>query len=146
MNPNTNQSFNPDTKSKLPWILGGIGLIVLAVGGVLLSNNLRPKSTSPISEQVTVPAQVSITKSGFVPANLSIKPGTKVTWTNDDSEPHRIASNPHPSHTGLAGLDSKEPPLGPKASYSYTFETAGTFTYHDHYHPALNGAVKVSEE
>ncbi len=124
---------------------------VLAVAGILsliivvaLVNNKSSvtNTTTPNSEENEV--RVQITKDGFDPALLGIKQGTKVTWTNDDTAPHSVASNPHPEHTALSGLDSKEP-LGSSATYSYTFNEPGTFSYHDHLNPTMNATIIVTE-
>jgi len=42
---------------------------------------------------------VTITSSGVSPRSLTVTPGTQVTFVNNDSRSHNIASNPHPEHT-----------------------------------------------
>ena len=87
---------------------------------------------------------VTISAAGFSPASLAIKAGTTVTFLNNDTVPHWPASNPHPTHTGLVGFDSKAG-VAPGASYSYTFEAAGSFGFHDHLNPGMTGTVVVEE-
>ena len=68
-----------------------------------------------------------------------------VTWTNNDKAPHIVASDPHPSHTNLEGLDSISD-IAPNNSYSYIFEKTGEYTYHDHLNPfKFKGTVVVTE-
>ena len=59
------------------------------------------------------------------PKSLSIAPGTTVTWVNRDDENHRLRAE-----DGGIEFDSKD--LEPGDSWSYTFSTAGTASYHDH--------------
>src|SRR5215218_8833168 len=60
----------------------------------------RPPEAPPI-------AIIHITKSGFEPATLSVKQGTKVIWTNSEDTLHQIAANPYPKGTSLPGLKSE---------------------------------------
>lgn len=59
----------------------------------------------------------------FDPAELRVKVGTKVTWTNQDEAMHTVTSD-------AAGgpLDSGEMMKGD--AFSYTFTQPGTYTYH----------------
>lgn len=121
-------------------------LVALALGaGAYVF--LRPKPAPPPVPTPATPAAVrtaaiTITKDGFTPASLTVKAGTKVTWTNTDTKPHAIASDPHPAHTGLKGLESAN--LTQKGTYSFTFTTPGSYTYHDHLNPyKLHGTVVV---
>lgn len=103
--------------------------------------------TTPASPaQAATANTVSITASGFSPATLTVSArsgsGATVTFTNMDSAPHRIASDPHPVHTGLAGFDALNDIL-PGGTYVFTFVKAGTFGYHDHLHPFVKGTVIV---
>jgi plastocyanin len=119
-------------------------IVALFLGVAMLVRHFTTeKSNAPIQTVKAAEAQVEIKADGFSPSTLSVPVGTKVTWVNKDSQPHRVASNPYPENTGLPGLDSKDPPLGPNATYSYTFTTAGSFGYHDQYHPTTDGLVTV---
>lgn len=33
------------------------------------------------------------------PSQLTVSPGSRVLFINDDSRPHQVASDPHPEHT-----------------------------------------------
>jgi len=80
----------------------------------------------------------------FVPVTSFVKVGTKVTFKNTSNKPHWVASDPHPTHTDLPGFDSKAE-IAPGASYTYTFDKAGRWLFHDHLNPAFGGAVDVAE-
>ena len=86
--------------------------------------------------------QISITSAGFVPANVTVAPGTTVVFVNNDTTKHWPASGPHPTHTALPGFDSK-PGLAPGQSYEFTFDKVGTWAFHDHLNPSVSGSVTV---
>lgn len=64
----------------------------------------------------------------FVPRNIKISKGTKVTWTNSNSVSHYVNTDSHPAHTYLLDQNSKE--LKPGDSYTYTFVSSGIYPYH----------------
>ena len=85
--------------------------------------------------------QVVILNFAFSPQSITIKAGDTVTWTNEDDAQHLIASDPHPAHTDLPGLQSNA--LNKGDSYSFTFTKVGTWGYHCHLHPSMTGTVVV---
>lgn len=95
-------------------------------------------ATSPVAAATTV----AIDDNGFAPATATVKAGTAVTFTNHGQAPHWPASDPHPTHTNLAGFDSKRG-LATGESYAYTFTTPGTWGFHDHLNPTVKGTVIV---
>lgn len=117
-------------------------IVVLFLGAAVYIKHTSSPSQPAQEAHKALTAQVEITAAGFVPETLNVPAGTKVTWVNKDSSPHRVASNPYPDNSGLPGLDSKAA-IGPHDSYSYTFAKAGSFTYHDQYSPTTNGQVTV---
>lgn len=78
---------------------------------------------------------------GFFPASVTVAPGSKVTWIVLDSSVPTVASNPHPTHTGLPGLESSIIRMG--GQYTFTFSTTGTWGYHNHNSPDQSGTVIV---
>lgn len=88
-------------------------------------------------------AAVSITAGGtFSPATLTVKKGSTVTWTNSGGAKVWIASDPHPIHNAYPGFDSGTD-LGAGESYAFTFEKAGSWSYHNHFNPTVKGTVIV---
>ncbi len=101
---------------------------------------------TPLSSETVATNTVSLTESNFVPTVIKIAAGTTVTWTNKDTVPHTISSDPYPTNTALAGFDSVQP-IEPGQTYSFTFERAGTWTYHDQLRPgSYTGAVIVVKD
>jgi plastocyanin len=123
-----------------------IFLIVVAVISVLVFRHVskQSKATTPpaaagLSRQA---ASVSVGTNSFSPQAITVTPGTTVKWTvSDPTTTHIIASDPYPTDNILSTLKSKQ--LGNGASYSYTFSTTGTYTYHDDLHPTTVGTVIV---
>jgi plastocyanin len=109
-----------------------MGFIVVGSGMSFLVREERPP-TKPTAKTVSVEdtASIEITAKGFVPATLSVKSGTLVTFTNKDKKAHQPASDPHPAHDSLPGFDSQTK-LQKGQSYSFLFDKEGTYTYHDH--------------
>lgn len=109
-----------------------------------LPNNppTQSESTDTASDTATTTHTVSYSSTGFSPSSITIKAGDTVTFTNGTSSKMWVASDPHPQHTDFSDFDAGK---GYEAgtSYSYTFNTAGTYTYHDHLHASMRGTVIV---
>lgn len=93
---------------------------------------------------------VEITSAGFNPASVEINKGDTVTWLNKDASPSWPASALHPTHAlypetgGCVGskFDAcKDLAFGEK--FSFAFDHAGTWKYHDHLNPGRTGTVVV---
>lgn len=67
---------------------------------------------------------------------MSVKSGTTVTWTNDDSVAHTVTSD-----TGSV-LNSSS--IAPGQSFSFTFTTPGTYAYHCAIHPGMKATIVVT--
>jgi plastocyanin len=128
-------------KKRLLYI--GITVAVVAVVGiaVLALTSQKPETTADGSAPK---AYVQITDDGFVPETIKVAAGTEVIWQNGTETPLGVASNPHPSHTALPGLDSKDP-IAPGAKYNYTFNKSGKYIYHNESDPKVSGMVIVDD-
>jgi len=106
-------------------VFSAVTVLALAVAGAS-----RPASTA-----TTATKAVRITATGFNPASVTIKTGDAVKWTNNDTKNHQVVAN-----NGTFA----SPTIAPGHSYAHTFNTAGTFRYHDALHPSLTGRVVVT--
>ncbi|HEV8601382.1 MAG TPA: cupredoxin family copper-binding protein [Patescibacteria group bacterium] len=79
---------------------------------------------------------VSIENFAFSDASITIKKGDIVIWTNNDSAPHTVTGD-----SGGPGSSN----LSANQTYSFTFNTIGTFNYHCAIHPSMKGVVIVSQ-
>ena len=77
---------------------------------------------------------VPIAQFAFDPASISVAVGTTVTWINNDTVPHTVTATDGSFNSGN---------LNPGESFSFTFESAGTFDYICNYHPNMTGTVIV---
>ncbi|MFA5348694.1 MAG: cupredoxin family copper-binding protein [Methanoregula sp.] len=94
-----------------------------------------PAATTPYP--ATGSTSILIKNFAFSPDMLTIRSGTTVTWTNQDSAPHQIASD-----TGSSVSFSSDP-LSNGASYQFTFTAPGTYSYHCSIHPTMKGTIVV---
>jgi plastocyanin len=85
---------------------------------------------------------VKITDNGFDPQTLTINSGDTVKFENKSSDDAWPASNVHPTHLLYKGFDAKKPLL-PGDSYSFTFTKKGSWGYHNHLQPDVQGRIVV---
>jgi plastocyanin len=79
--------------------------------------------------------KVDIKEFMFGPKDLTIAAGTKVTWVNDDQIPHTVVETNKVFRSGA--LDTND-------SFSYVFNTPGTYEYFCALHPKMIGKIIVS--
>jgi plastocyanin len=99
-------------------------------------------------------AVVTYSTSGFSPATVTIQRGETVTWQSDGSAMW-IGSNDHPTHTQYSGTSREEhcaagdrdafDQCAVGETYSFTFDKAGTWGYHNHRSTSHLGQVIVVE-
>ncbi len=81
---------------------------------------------------------VAIADYRFAPAELTIKVGTTVTWTNREKRTSHSVM-----FLGPGGYESER--LFPDESFSRTFDRAGRYPYSCGPHPEMKGNVEVTE-
>jgi plastocyanin len=119
--------------------LATLALAVLALVVVSGCSSSTPAATTPAatppattsgSSSTAAPAAagtaVSIANFAFSPAEVTVKVGDTVTWTNNDSVPHTVT-----------GADFDSGQLVPGATFPHTFTKAGTFAYKCTIHPSM---------
>lgn len=85
-------------------------------------------------------ALVAIANNAFYPTALTISKGTTATWVNMDFVQHTVTSGSEQAPANL--FDSHE--LNHMQSFSYTFNTPGTYTYYCDVHPNMIGTITVT--
>lgn len=116
-------------KNKIVLVIGVIVLILVVVIGL---KYIKPAAPSNL---VVPPNSVIIQSNSFNPDTLTVKVGTKVTWTNNDSYTHNVTSDDG-TFTG-GNIDSGQ-------SISFTFTKAGTYNYHCAIHTFMTAKVVVT--
>jgi plastocyanin len=102
--------------------------IALAVG-VFVTATALPAALAHAAE-----TEVKIDNFAFAPQRVVVKPGTTVTWINEDDIPHTVASS-----TKLF----KSNALDTKDKFSFTFTTLGAYEYFRSLHPHMTGTIVV---
>jgi len=142
------------------WFAVAIIIVIVLVGGyfIFAKNSTAPSTPVPTQTQAqatTVPpdqmtgtskamteeSMVTLTSSGFSPASLTVKTGTKVTWKNTSGEAATVNSDPHPTHTDYPPLNLGSFQNG--GTLSLIFDKAGTYGYHNHFNPSERGTIIV---
>ena len=118
-------------KTLLLVVLLALALVAACGGGGYGTPAPTPRPT-PIPAPAAGEVQVEMRGFAFNPASLTIDRGTRVTWTNRDSERH-TATGP--------GFDSGN--LAQGQSFSFVFTQAGTFNYHCNFHPSMTATITV---
>ncbi len=85
-------------------------------------------------EEMGHESAVTIQNFAFSPATLEVKIGTTITWKNMDSAPHTVSADDGSFDSGT---------LNTGDTFSFTFNEAGTFTYHCNIHPDMTATITV---
>jgi plastocyanin len=112
-NTNTNVNNNPSTNSQTST-------------QVLPTNS---GSSNPATQNI------QIMNFAFSPSSLTIHAGDTVVWTNQDSAGHSVVSD--------SGSEINSPILSTGQTYSHTFTTPGTYSYHCSVHLSMKGTIIV---
>ncbi len=98
--------------------------------------NVMTLTTSIAQDKQFDETKITITigsvSNGFVPATVTVKKGTEVTWTNNDGPVHTVVGS---------GWSSSE--LKYQQTYVRKFDTVGSFDYHCGLHPVMQGTINV---
>jgi amicyanin len=79
-------------------------------------------------------AEVHIDNFAFTPAEVTISPGTTVTWENRDDIPHNVVASNKAFRSKVMDTEQK---------FSFTFGTPGVYEYFCALHPHMKGKVIV---
>ncbi len=135
-------------------VITALVIVVLAVGAFVLASSNKTDNTMSDDSMSSMDMQnqneqtqteavaqdtVEINDYAFGPANITVKAGTKVTWTNQDSVKHDVVADDNVDNGPKSEL------LAKGDTYSFTFDKAGTYTYHCSPHPYMKGTVTVTE-
>ena len=119
-------------------------ILAFLLSAIGCGGNSSPSSPSPSpsptptpggeASSVVIPVGAELLGNrAYSPDSLSIAVGSTVTWQNADSVAHTTTSN--------GAFDSGLVRAG--GQFSFTFQSAGTFSYHCTIHPGMVGVVTV---
>lgn len=115
--------------SQVPASRSGTATALFAATLLALALGLAAQPAAA-GEEVTV----SIDNFTFTPAEVTVVPGTTVTWVNNDDIPHTVVDKKQAFRSKVLDTEGK---------FSFTFMTAGDFTYFCSLHPHMTGKVMV---
>lgn len=102
-----------------------LAIAALAIAGIAFDS---------VSAQTAKVQTVAIKGFAFVPRVVTVAPGTTVTWTNADEDPHTVTANDKSFHSAAMDTDDK---------FSFTFIKPGEFAYFCSLHPHMTGKIVV---
>jgi plastocyanin len=102
-----------------------IRLAVLGVGALLAG-----------AAAATEAPQLTIDNFAFTPAEITVSPGTTITWLNRDDIPHTVTD-------AADAREFKSAPLDTGDSFSHLFAKAGTYRYFCSLHAHMQGTIVV---
>jgi plastocyanin len=124
------------------------GLLVTAVALAVLalaacSTTSEPTTTTGAGTTTTTAGTtttadssttVTIRNFAFEPGTLTVTVGTTVTWVNDDGATHTVTADGGAFDSGR---------LANGATFQFTFDEVGDFTYHCSLHSTMQGTISV---
>ena len=117
------------------------GVVVLTLAAACSKDSTSSPSTPPPGGTT-----ITITAAGASPRNLTVPPGTQITFVNNDSVAHEMFSDPHPEHTDCPEFDSVGR-LAPGATrQTQNLTTVRVCGFHDHINPlvtSLTGSIRI---
>jgi plastocyanin len=88
----------------------------------------------------------TVTSSGVSPRTMTVPPGSRVVFVNNDSRPHDMTSNPHPTHEDCPELNQIGFLSPGQQRESGNLVATGVCGFHDHDNPGtltLQGSVTI---
>jgi plastocyanin len=120
-----------------------IALLVLALLAALSACSRSTPSQAPGPTPTTPTSgntqEIVMQNRTFVPAKITIKAGTVVRWTNQDSYAHTVVSGTRDKPTPLFSSGS----VGAGQSFSFTFKDPGVYPYFCTPHQGMDGEITV---
>jgi plastocyanin len=125
----------------LSWLLALLVLLVAAECG----GSTSPSGPAP-SDPTPNPNRITITNAGVSPVEMVVPLGATVSFVNNDSRPHNMASDPHPDHTDCPPLNLVGTLVPGQSRETGNLVVARTCGFHDHDNPAndaLRGRIVI---
>ena len=91
-------------------------------------------------------ATITITASGVSPKAVTVNAGSQVSFVNNDSVTHEMASDPHPEHTDCPEINTVGTLVPGQTRQTSNLNTMKTCGYHDHLRDgdqALRGTITI---
>ena len=122
-----------------------VAVLAAACGGDSSSPS-SPTPTPPPSGPPTATTTITITASGVSPQNITVSPGSRVTFVNNDSRTHEMNSDPHPVHSDCPEINAVSFLAVGQSKQTDPLNTPRTCGFHDHNQPtttSLLGTIRI---
>jgi plastocyanin len=118
----------------IPTIAAVVVLVVALAVRNQPTTQAAPASTKAATAVRSGHVTVAISNYAFAPKALTVKVGTRVSWTNHDSTAHTATADASGFDTGT---------VAPHATKTIDFKHPGTFTYHCAFHAFMTATITV---
>ena len=131
-------------------------LVLIFVPGPEKADNERNNNTSNIpegheslgggflGEYPNAAVVIVRTNDGYEPNEVTVKKGETISFLNQSDEFHWPASDVHPTHSIYSEFDPHTP-VAPGDTWSFQFDEAGVWEFHDHIRANKKGTIIVVE-
>jgi len=116
------------------------GLRVMAIGVLCASCGSSGGGPSAPSGGSAEGRTVTITASGATPTSLTIAPGTRVLFVNNDTRTHNMTSDPHPEHDLCPEINTVGLLAPGQSRETGNLNAVRTCGFHDHDNPPPGGS------
>ncbi len=89
---------------------------------------------------------ITITSAGVSPKNITVAPGSRVTFINNDSRSHEMSSDPHPDHGDCPPIEQVGFLSPGQTKQTGNLTVTRTCGFHDHNQPdvaSLRGQIVI---
>ncbi len=110
------------------------------------SSPSAPTSTPSPTPSPTATTTITITANGASPQNITVAPGSRVTFVNNDSRTHEMNSDPHPVHSDCPEINAVSFLAVGQSKATDALNTPKTCGFHDHNQPSaasLQGTIRI---
>lgn len=108
-----------------------LALVVLGCGG---------NSGTPTGPSTGGSTTITLSTSGVSPAQVTVSPGSRVVFVNNDTRSHDMTSDPHPEHTDCPEINSVGLLQPGQSRETGNLNTVRTCGFHDHDDPPPGGS------
>jgi plastocyanin len=124
------------------FVVRAVGLAALTAVVAACQSGASP-ANAPSPDPAVV---IAITPGGASPRTITVKAGSQVTFTNNDTIAHQMYSDPHPEHTDCPEFDSVGYLAPGESRQTGNLNIVRTCGFHDHIHfenASLKGSIVI---
>jgi plastocyanin len=127
------------TRDKKAVVLAALAVVAVMALAAACGSAGATTTGSPAPAATAGPngAVVTISNFAFLPQKIEIRPGTTVTWTNNDPVTHTVTSTDSLGIDAQATFTFRSDTLSQGQTFSFTFDKAGTYFYECTIHKSL---------